>query len=898
MSLFGIKSQKRRDEETGGQAVSEAPVAPVMSPVAARPSVPAARRQPAGLMTAQQLQRTREALGLAEAKLRGTEEALERLRTSQEWLRRYSEVRLTLDMEKRRLGELTKQLAMMADEQRELERFERFEGIMATFLRMKGLEQAIQRNRQDRLQAESDGHEAQELFATRQKVAQQAAEEREQAETRLRQTLEETFRGMQLTAGAETLSQEIAYLKQEEHRASMQMEAATDSIREHSAARDNLAAVLEQERTRRQGMEMHERMLEHGETVLLLLDRLQEIETQLETLQQRQREAETRQNEENELLRRIFAQYQDICSEINTLNDDIARFRTNIQGQSSVQMQTRAMELKGRRQMLLSAQSLWNRISTGYTLIEEKTQTLNTLRLHINHTEESIRALEAEVAQLSRLCHEKEYTYMLSKSQNVIQLRADLKEGTSCSVCGAVHHPFHSDSMLEQSKLIGEFKTDFELLSAETKSKQANLEALRLELADCKGRQQVEEDTLAHIKARQAEDVGEWQLYAQLDQSFAECSESTNLEARQAMLRQLIENATSASEQAQKELDTFTYHMDSINNLSAQLQQQEQKKGDLTGRLNEVNTGCQVMAGQVERIQQQIDQERQHYSGVYERLDKFITIPEWLSEWQSNREGLKGRIQKLMTDWGDTNQRIRQTEERLAAELHLLECEETRLHTLQTEQDRRHSRMETCLDRADEAHNECQRIMGEQDARTYYSLQLKQTLEARALEEKEREAALQIQHETDRIKGRDDNYAQTEEELNAQYLQERNVLDHWIRTFNLHNPPVQYAELESVFSQERDWNELRQRLTQLKLQAAQSQAKTDDLNSRLIALQAEGGRGKVDEDELQISIVGQRDSLEAKRDETAMQIARLRVALEEHEKAEHFMSNSSETHSI
>ena len=243
MSLFGIKSQKRRDEETGGQAVSEAPVAPVMSPVAARPSVPAARRQPAGLMTAQQLQRTREALGLAEAKLRGTEEALERLRTSQEWLRRYSEVRLTLDMEKRRLGELTKQLAMMADEQRELERFERFEGIMATFLRMKGLEQAIQRNRQDRLQAESDGHEAQELFATRQKVAQQAAEEREQAEARLRQTLEETFRGMQLTAGAETLSQEIAYLKQEEHRASMQMEAATDSIREHSAARDNLAAV-------------------------------------------------------------------------------------------------------------------------------------------------------------------------------------------------------------------------------------------------------------------------------------------------------------------------------------------------------------------------------------------------------------------------------------------------------------------------------------------------------------------------------------------------------------------------------------------------------------------------------------------------------------------------------
>lgn len=892
MSLFGSKRQKEKNDEE----VRSAEPTPAVAPIVTITPQPTPKRQPAALLNPQQLQRTREALRLAEAKLANTEEALERLRTSQEWLRRYSEVRLTLDMEKTRLYELNKQLSTIADEERALERFERFEAILPTFLRMQGLERAIQQNKQDRLQAEKDGRQAQELFATQQKVAQQAAEECQQNEQRLQQTLEETFRGIQLTANAEQLTEEIAYLKQEAYRAEQQMGTAEDTIREHTALKESLAAILEQERTRRQGMEMHERMLEHGEAVLLLLDRLQEIETLQEGLQARQREAEIQQTQENELLSRVFGQYQDICSAINTLNDDIARFRTNIQGQSSNVLQERAMTLKGRLQMLRSAQSLWKRISTGYTLIEEKTQTLNALRLHINHTQESIRTLENEVSQLTRLCHEKEYTYMLSKSQNVIQLRADLKEGTSCSVCGAVHHPFHSDSMLEQSKLIGEFKTDFELLSAETKSKQANLEALRLELADCKGRQATEESTLANIKTRQAEDVSEWQLYAKLDQSFAECSESTNLEARQAMLRQLIENAISASEQAQKELETFTYHMDSINSLSAQLQQQEQKKSDLTGRLNEVNTGCQVMAGQVERIQQQIDQERRHYSSVYEKLDKLISIPEWLTEWKSSRESLKGRIQKLMTDWSDVKKKISETEKKLAAEQHLLECEEKNLRTMQAEQERRHSRIETCIDRADEARNECQRTMGEQDARTYFALQLKQTADARTLKEKEREAALQIQHETDRTKGRDDNYAQTAEWLNAQYLQERNMLDHWIQAFNLHNPPVQYAELENVFSQEKDWNELRHRLTKLRLQAAQSQAKTDDLNSRLIALQAEGGRGKVNEDELQISLVGQRDVLEAKRNDIAMQISRLKVALEEHEKAQHLVSEPPEAH--
>ena len=78
------------------------------------------------------------------------------------------------------------------------------------------------------------------------------------------------------------------------------------------------------------------------------------------------------------------------------------------------------MSLKSRRQMLLSAQSLWNRISTGYNLIEEKSQELNALRLHIEQTEASIKELESVVGRQEMLCHEKEYTFLLSKSQNVI----------------------------------------------------------------------------------------------------------------------------------------------------------------------------------------------------------------------------------------------------------------------------------------------------------------------------------------------------------------------------------------------------------------------------------------------------------------------------------------------
>ena len=842
-------------------------------------------------MSEQQVQRTREALRLAETKLQNAEESLEHLKRQQDWLRRYNELKLALNQENARLYELKKQQSSMAEDIRALDRYQTFETIQSDFLRMKYLEQAAAENKRNRSVLDREQDEAMHKWEDQQKLQQQMTELREQAQNHLYQSMDQIAMGHRVTGALEILHDNLVHLDDTISALTQDQKKTSQEIEEKTLELDRLNEKKEQHRLVRQGIEIHEGMVTHGEAILVKLDQLHEIKNTIADLRSQQTDSLRRQNEENEQLGRIFSKFQEVEGKMQSLNDEIHVHRESIKGQNSFVLQERAMRLKSRHQMLLSAQSLWNRISTGYSLIEEKSRTLNALRLHIEHVQKNIHELDTEVSRLNRLSDEKRYTYMLSKSQSVIQLRSDLKEGVQCSVCGATHHPYHSDTMLEQSKLIGDFKTEYDLLEAEARGKRIQLEDLKSDLIATQARYETEEQGMVSVRRRQAEDVNEWRIYATLDKSFHDCSSSTNMEGRQLMLRQLIENTTRDAESAQSELDTFTYHQDAINELSEKLSMLEQRKTELGVRMNEVNTGCQVMAGYVERIQTQLANQNDVYSDFYDKLDKIITIPEWYREWNQNHEGLKMKIQQLMEKWDSLNHQISDEEQQL-------QKGRAELEGLQKEQSARQvflnvamQRKENCQSAISEQNKSYDKMLGKNDVKVYFDQLYQQLTKARADENREHKLTHDMMKEISLIRGHHDAYVELGETLSNECAQKRSVIDLWIRGFNTQHPPVQYSELERVFMEERDWSAVRGKVLHMQEDMAVCQAIVDNMRSRLIALQAEGGRTAVREgDDVQSDLVAQRDMLETRRREAMMQVARLTVALEDDEKARHTFS--------
>lgn len=846
------------------------------------------------ILNSTQLQRIKDAKRLAETKLQGLEDNLRRLQAQQQWLRRYNEVTISLEREKKRLFELGKQKAVLAKEAAMLERYDLFEGIHGVYQKLSVLREQIGQDKRGLSLLERETDENRQKMTEQEKRVQQAREQLALAQVNLRNSFDHVYSASHMAGNNEAHDSEIAYLLDVNNNIQDESVALSSLTSETERNIALLQEELERLRTKRVSMEMHENMIRHSEAILMQLNTLQETAKLQADIQQEHQQTIRRQNEENEMLSKTFAQFQDVVSQIESAEAELSMHRSYIHGQDGLMLQERALMMKGRRQMLLSALSLWKRISSGYESIEEKNRKVTALRLNIQHLEDNVRQLEAEAGKTLRLSKEKEYTYLLSKGQDVIQLRSNLREGTACSVCGATHHPYHSDTMLDQSKLIGEMKTDYELLASEANAKQHQLSETQSELAAAKGQLCAEEEALNTIRIRQSEDVQEWKLYAELDPTFAECSESTNLEARAVLLRQFIENVSREAETAEKELETFTFHQSSIARISEELQKLEQRKSEINVRLGELNTACQVLIREKKQLVARLENINKRFTRIYENMQSGITIKDWYSVWQKSPEQVYEQIQKLTAEWSFVEQEIAAKQATLDVETAKLECLKKQQPLLVNAATSIGKRMELIQTRKAENLKTYEQLISGRDAKSFYLKNMHEVTLAEERYRTESDATDRIRHDADIMQGRHDYYLSHIKKLEEEQSQLSNQLDHWMHGFNQQHPPVRLSELDEVFADGKDWSQLRSSLKQINTDMLLCQAKVDDLNSRIIALDTEEGHCTPSSPDIQAEIAANQQSLTEQRNETLKQIAKLSVQLEEHEKAVAAERNSAE----
>ena len=794
-------------------------------------------------ITSVQHQRLRDTLRLAQSRQQNIEESLKRLRSLQEKLYRHQQLNSELDINSRELFILNKEFASISDEATEMDRFETFESIMAPFLRMQMLEAEAEENRRTGMELE------QQLRLTSNRI-----EELRKVFTNSRENIKTTeVQHQELCAIVEECSQhdgacaiiqeqikryEDILAKEEDRKHVIDNDIATQN-----ASIADLDRRLEGLNSKLHTLESHEAMLERADLILGMLHRLEELSENLKQKNLQYNRNLEEQRRAGEELARTIAQHTDIEQQIQTLQDESEIHRTNIRGMQSYDVQERVMKLKSRLLMLDAAQSLWKRISSGYASIEEKTQLINSLRLEIEQDLKYEQELTVNVAMLKRLVADKEYSLNMSKSQSLISLRSDLKEGTACSVCGATHHPYHSDTMQDQYKLISDFRSEYETLSGELQGQERQLAILHDKLTKNLGQQ---------------------------------IAEQTNLET----IRQLLDNTQRDLQNAEANLGEFNYHTTQITTLSEKIQQLETKITEITIHKNQANALCQILAAEGERLEKSYKVTEENYHRHYELLQQEITIQEWFRQWQENADMLAREIRQMASEWkltsddiADTTRIISDSNIKLDMYTHMLKQCQQGIEMINGELRKQKSKKSELGERR-------QSLLptmstGEaldKSLNAYYRAQKDHAgsmvgLQALALQQKELEGAYA-------------NVRQNGDTLDQKASAQRSLVDLWIRAYNANHPPVQYSELNTVLTKDIDWNEKRQRIRDNQMATSLQQQKVKALQSEIVALEVDTGTlSNAQLNEKQIATETQIQEQEASLREVLMQIARLKIEL-------------------
>lgn len=833
------------------------------------------------------LHKVREERRLNQTKLDNVETAISRVREQLERLHRFIAINTELTEQKSRLYQINKRQASLLTEQRELERYESFEPINGRFQRIHTQQQNI-----------ADGRRSIAALALQQEDATRLTTEAEKSTIveadKTNEAMQAVEQAAHIMADAQGLEAQIedAHLRHTDNEAELallreRLETLQKQRTENSVRSDSLQQRLSALRLKQQTLEVHRAMIAQGGAIQVRLDRLLEAKQQRESLSEELNQATRRQNERDEQLGRLFAESQAIDDTIRARKEEVAAHRQSIAGQDSFTLQRRALELRSRKLMLETGFSLWRSIAAGYDMIEYKEQLITALRLHADHLNYRIDALDKDVRTLSRQHEQKTYHWTLSKSQNVVQLRGDLNEGTPCSVCGATHHPWQSESATEQNALISSLKADCEAIADELAGKRQQLDELQRELTATQAKLEVENNNLEQLRERQKKDTDEWQNFSRLDRSFIDCSPSTNREARTSMIQQLIEKTTIDAEEAEKDLNTFTFHLDQISTIGNDIQHEQQKAADLAVRLNEVNTACQVMAGHVERLNQSLRTVTETYSRRYEALEKLISIPEWFKAWRNNHESVKQNIQQMMDQWEQVSFDLRQAEQQAAVDEMEKEQLEHAIALTNADIARCEGFSTKSKENMEKAHSSLIKLLPDTDGTGFFKKSLDKLTAQRDVLDKSRANYLTRLRDLMAIEAQRKSTEEANHMIEQNNATEQCELDLWMQRYNANNPPVQMGELERLLADGRDWSEIRQRVREIILEQTTTQARVDRLRSQIISLQADGLRPIADNGEgEQNTLQSQLDELEQQRRSILQQIARLDEQLRLHEQAE------------
>ena len=716
----------------------------------------------------------------------------------------------------------------------------------------------------------------------------------EEAELKLVQRRPTINRGHALTGEIKEARERLAKAQEELINVQRTFEQRQSEYKSKQESYKQIQKNIESYQLRQQALSVHKMMFDRFD---LMKDKLslfnsesqQNAEAHKKFIQLQKTQKELAANRE-----KVEKQQQTNNEKFSSLKGELLIHVQCNQGHDSDLLQQRFADYRSRLISLERAAALWQRISSGYREISEKKANYSRHLSELEQIKKEIARTEHEVEVLDEAYRRLNVAFTLSQSKNIVQLRQQLKEGTACPVCGATHHPYHTETERELGELLNNLEREYNEALEQLECKNKQLVELKEKLAAGEGRVHAEGENIEERVRQQTSDVEEWKACQDLDTSFKDCSEGVNRNARRLMIEMLSDNTRRDISEAEKELKEYNFHQQQINRLNVEINTLSAKISDDQAYLENLRTQYKIVTASIEELQHSLQMSDRTCTQLYTDLDEIITLSGWFTEWKNNPDGFRMRLTSLYMDWQQTCKNLEEGSRSEAILNEEIRAAENNQSEAARQLSRRHEAYELAAQTLNNKHQEYKSLFGDSTPDKEESALQEQINIARA---KENAARKEVEISANRFslsQGTQKNLVENRLKKQEEYRNKMSEMDLWILRFNGSHSPVQMQELGAIFSDSRDWNALRRRIDEKKKAKTLTFHNLELARAELLRIQGAPIRPNKEQGETPDYLNEQRENLQKRLEQLRDSLAALNMKILAHQKSVQLTSSYEE----